>query len=227
MTCVKVWVTDARLPRMVTVFLLLLLVGITMFPGVVAAFAGFGGYISEKTLGNGTDETLYLGDGTNELTVLGVGSIVSTVGAVSESSGNIVNMTMTGNLQSLNGMPQADVYFIWGYSPGNLSHTSTVSTVTTTGEKTAIVHPAAGSTVYYRFAASTDGTSYGAVRSLPVVGGGHGVSYWLLNTLLPIVVAAAILITVLLFTGNPLLAFIASVIGLMGFYIVLAIISIF
>jgi len=140
---------------------------------------------------------------------------------------NLVTMVMTGNLQDLNGMPQAGVWFRWGYSPTTMVNTTAPVTVTSTGEQTASINPDAGETVYYRFQASTDGIASGPVRYLPVVGGGHGISYWMLNTLLPIVIAAVILITVLLLTGNPILALVASVVGLAGFYIVLALVSSF
>jgi hypothetical protein len=189
------------------------------------AFAGFGEYISEKLLGDGANEMLYLGDSTNELTVLGSSPVVATVGATSSSAGNIVTMVMTGNLQSLNGMPRADTWFCWGYAADAMVNTTAVVTVAAAGEQVATISPDAGKTVYYRFYASTDGIASGAIRELVAVGGGHGLSYWLLNTLLPIVVASIILITVLILTGNPMLALIASVIGLAGFYIVLALVS--
>jgi hypothetical protein len=135
-------------------------------------------------------------------------------------------MTMTGNLQSLNGMPNAVVWVQWGYSPVMVFNT-TSTTVIATGGQTVTINPDAGKDVYYRFVASTDGTAYGSIQSLPVVGGGHGVSYWMVNTLLPIVIAAIILISVLLLTGNPILALIASVVGLAAFYIILALVSSF
>jgi len=223
---IRVWFTDTQLTKMTASLLLLLLVWFLISPVLVSAMAGFGGYISEKLLGDGTNEALYLGDGTNELTVLGSGPVVSTLGATSSSASNIVTMTMTGNLQNLNGMPEANIWFQWGYSPVMVFNT-TSTTVTSTGEQTVDINPDAGEDVYYRFIASTDSISYGSVQLLPVVGGGHGVSYWMLDTLLPIVIAAIILIAVLLLTGNPILALISSIIGLAGFYIVLALVSSF
>lgn len=223
----KVWFTDARLPKMVVLLLIALIIWALVSPSMVSAMAGFGGYISEKLLGDGTNEMLYLGDGTNELTVLGLAPVVSTGTATSSSAGNVVTMTVTGNLQDLNGMPRADTYFQWGYSSGGLSNTTTTSTETTTGIKTAIINPDAGEDVYYRFVASTDGTAYGSIQYLPIVGGGHGISYWMLNTLLPIVIAMIILIGVLLLTSNPIVALISAVIGLVGFYIILALVSLF
>jgi len=222
----RIRILDNRIPKLTTLLLGLLIVWFMTSPALVSAMAGFGGYISEKLLGDGTNEALYLGDGTNELTVLGSGPVVSTLGATSSSAGNIVTMTMTGNLQSLNGMPQAGVWFQWGYSPVMVFNTTQV-TASSAGEQTTNINPDAGKNVYYRFIASTDSTTYGAIQSLPVVGGGHGVSYWMLNTLLPIAIAAVILIGVLILTGNPILALVASIVGLAGFYIVLALVSSF
>jgi hypothetical protein len=135
-------------------------------------------------------------------------------------------MTMTGDLQDLNGMPNASTWFQWGYSPVMVFNTTQV-TVTSTGDQTVTINPDAGKDVYFRFVASTDGIAYGSIQSLSAVGGGHGISYWMLNTLLPIVIAAVILIAILLLTGNPILALISSVIGLATFYIVLALASSF
>ena len=228
MSMVRSWIQDKRLSKSVTLLLVLMIIWSFVSPAVLSATAGFGGYISEKLLGDGTNEALYFGNGTNDLTVLGSSSVVSTVGATSSSAGNTVTMVMAGNLQSLNGMPRADVWFRWGYAPGAMVFTTSTVTVTSTGVQTASINPNAGSTVYYQFASSTDGTAYGSVLSLVIaVSGGHGVSYWMMNTLLPIIVAAIILISVLMLTGNPLIAFTASIVGLTGFYIILALVSSF
>jgi len=217
----------ARYHRAVVLLLLVLLVWLLLSPSLVSSLAGFGGYISEKLLGDDTNEALYLGDGANELVVLGSGPVISTGVASSSSAGNIVSMTMTGHLQDLNGMPRADVWFAWGYTPTAIVYTTPVSTVTAVGEQTAVINPHAGDDVYYQFRASTDGTSRGETRMLSVVGGGHGVGYWLMNTLLPVVIASAILILVLTLTGNIVAALLASVIGLAAYYIITAIVSTF
>jgi len=228
MILTREWLTGKTIPRATSVILLCLIALTFMLPSTVSAIAGFGGYISEELLGNGTNEVLYLGDSGNELVVLGSAPAVSTLGATSSSAGNVVTMIMTGDLQNLNGMPQADVWFQWGYNAsGIMTYTTPLVVVTSTGEQTTTINPDAGADVYYRFCASTDGTALGSIQYLPVVGGGHGVSYWMLNTLLPIVVATLILITVLLLTGNPILALVMSVVGLAGFYIVLALVSSF
>ncbi len=224
---IRAWVQDSRTPRLIMLLLTLIIIWSLTSPWTVLAMAGFGGYISEKLLGDGVNESLYLGDGTNELTVLGSEPIVSTSGATSSSAGNIVTMTVTGNLHSLNGMPVADVWVQWGYAPGAMVFNTAHVTVSSTGGQTVVINPHAGNDVYYRLVASTDGIAYGSTLSLPTVGGGHGVSYWMLNTLLPIAVAATILIGVLVLTGNPIAALIAAVIGLVGFYIILALVSLF
>lgn len=216
---------DSRIPKLLVMLIGLIIAWPMLSPVVVSAFAGFGGYISERLLGNGVNESLYLGNSTNELTVLGSGPVVSTVSATSSSSGGVVTMTMTGNLQSLNGMPDADVWFEWDYSFGAWSNSTAVVNTSTTGNKTAVINPDAGKNVFYRFVSSTDGTSYGSVRYLPVVGGGHGVSYWLINTLLPVIVAGFILVVVFRATGNPLKAFMLAVVGLLVFYCILIISS--
>jgi len=206
---------------------ILLLLLMPAVPYIASAFAGLGGYVSEQSLGNGTGEMLYLGDGTNGVAILGTAPIVSTGVATSSSEGNvvIVTMTMTGNVQDLNGMPRADTWFSWGYTPTAMVYTTTPVTITSTGERTDTINPNAGSTVYYQFHAGTDGTASGSVRYLTVVGSGQGISYWFMNTLLPIIFATIILVTFLLLTRNLVLALLATVIGLVGYYIVLAMVG--
>lgn len=223
---VRFWFADKRIHRAVLVALLLVTMLVLIQPVITSALAGFGGYVSEKLLGDGVDEALYLGDGTG-LTVLGSAPAVSTEGATSSSAGGTVTMTLVGDLVSLNGMPRADVWFLWGYNEsGVMTYTTTLVTVTSAGNQATTIYPDAGRVVYYRFVASTDSVASGAVQH-QVAGGGHGISYWLMNTFLPIVIAGVILVAVLLLTGNPILALVSSIIGLAGFYIVLALVSSF
>ena len=70
-------------------------------PIIVAALAGFGGYISEKILGNGTDENLYLGNGTNELAIIGTCPVVSTESASSQSVGGVVSAILKAICKAL------------------------------------------------------------------------------------------------------------------------------
>lgn len=216
---------DGRVIKLTALLLLSLILWSVASPIATSAMVGLGGYISEKLLGNGTNAMLSLGDGTNNLTVVGSGPAVATGVATSYPTGNLATVAMTGNLQSLNGMPRADVWFRWGYTPGSMSNATAVVTVTSTGEQTASINPNAGAVVYYRFQASTDGTSSGAILSITAVGSGHVASHWMLNALLPILVASAILIGVFLLTRNPLAAFVSAIVGLVGFYLVLALVS--
>jgi len=188
-------------------------------PAIVSAIAGFGGYISEKMLGDGTNEILNLGDGVNELGVLGTAPIVSTLPVSNQSAGSA---TLNGNLVDLNGMPRASIWFEWGYSPSSLTNSTPATTVTSTGNQSADITGITGKMLYYRMAASTDGIGRGEILHFPA---GQGVSNWLMNTLLPIVIAAVILISVLVLTGNPIAALLASVIGLIAFYIIQAMVS--
>jgi len=197
-----------------------------IIPYTASAFAGLGGYMSEQLLGDGTGEVLYLGDGANSAMVLGSAPIVSTGTATSSWDDKIVTMTMYGNLNTLNGMSEADVWFNWGYKPTELVFTTPIVTVMATGERTADIHPNAGTTVYYQFHASTDGTASGTVQHLSSVGGGRGIGYWILNILLPLVIAIVILITVMIPTRDLMYAFISAIIGLIGYYLILQMVGV-
>lgn len=208
---------------LVSLSLLLFILAALANPLIVSAFSGYGGYISEKTLGDGVGEDLYLGNGTNFLSIVGTAPVITTVSAVSS---NPSSSTLTGNIASLNGMPSASFWFVWGYSPSSLVYTSAVTATTTTGQKTAVINPSAGGVVYYQFRASTDGISYGSVKSFDAAGG-HTLSRWMLQTLLPIAIAAVLVITVFLLSGNPLAALMAGTVGLIGFYLIQAMTSLF
>lgn len=198
---------------------LLLALGLLILsPTLVSAFAGFGGYIGEKLLGDGTNEALYLGDGTNEMIVLGSGPVTSTLPVMSSTTAGGGQAVLRGNLGSLNGMPRADVWFVWGYSPSVLTNSTSAKTVFGAGEQSATITGfETKQDVYYQFVASTDGTSSGAVMSFVADKG-----FALLEVALPIVIALAILIFIISATGNPILALLGSLIGLIGFYIVMA-----
>lgn len=217
---------NTRKVRAVEIIMAMVLVLLVLMPNVVsAALLGFGGFLSEKALGNGVGEQLTLGDGSSETIVLGTAPAVATVGASSVSAGG-VTATFRGNLTSLNGMSKADVWFAWGYAPGALTNTTPAVTRTTTGVFTAVVSPTVGVTVYYQARAGTDGLAVGSVLSV-FTGGAHGTSYWLMQTILLIVIAAGIIITVVLVTGNILMAFIYGVVGVIGFYIIQAVVRLF
>ncbi len=214
--------TSARLTRrLAAVLVLLLLVWVLVSPTLVSAYAGLGDYISEKLLGGAgaTDASLYLGDSANGPTVLGSGPAITTnavTDAIITSGGTIA--TLRGALTDLNGMPQADVWFVWGYDPSAMVNTTPVITVFAIGDQTAAI---AGynseQEVYCQLRAGTDGTSRGAVQSFRVEGGTGG---WLLWNILTLVIAMGMFILILRFSGNLIVALVGTIIGILAIAIV-------
>ena len=212
-------VNDTLYRRAALVLAGLLVVYLVLSPTLVVAFSGLGGYIGEKLLGDGTNEVPHLGDGTNEMQILGSGPVVSTLSATGVAASGGGTATLRGNLSNLNGMPQANVWFVWGYSASSMSNTTATSTVFGTGTQTATITGFNTKLdVYYQFLASTDGTSSGSVMSFPKADTG----FVLLEVALPIVIALVILVFVLGATGNLVLAMFGSVIGLIAFYVIKA-----
>ncbi len=214
-------------PRVVALLLFFLLaLWFILSPSLMSAFSGLGGYISEKSLGDGVGRTLHLGDGASQLMVLGSGPVVATLPVTNNMTVGTPTATFNGTLSSLNGMPRADVWFEWGYAPSALANTTPVVVTMATGAMSATVSGlSAGSTVYYRMAASTDGTSRGGVTDF-LAGGGHGASYWLMRDMLPLLIALVIFVAVLSLSGNPLVALAGALIGLLAVYVVQAILGI-
>ncbi len=229
-TCLQViWLqlSDRLVRRLALAAVILFLVLLLISPTFVSAYAGLGAYISEKTLGRSdVSSSLYLGSGTSGPIVLGSGPAIST-GTVTNNiigAGGAV-ATLHGTLSSLNGFPRADIWFVWGDSPVNLNHTSSVVTVTTIGEKTIDIsgYDPAGR-VYYQFRSSTDGTSIGSVASF-IVTGGRGIAYWLIINILTLLIAASTLLMALRFAHNYVAMLIVVIIGIMAIFIVRAFVN--
>jgi hypothetical protein len=202
--------------KLLTALSLILLMFIVFNPVIVRAFAGFGDYMSELALGNGTNGDLYLGDGTNELTVLGTIPVISTLAATDVKEDGGGTATLRGTLTSLNGMPRADYYFRWGYSSGSLTNTTaSVSTAVTGTFTTVITGFDIQKEVFYQFYSGTDGTALGGVLSFPPVDAGFN----LLNTALLALIALIIIIVVFKFSGNPITALVLAIIGIVAFVI--------
>ena len=207
---------------LLTVGTLLLLAWFLLSPALVSAFAGLGGYISEKMLGDGINEAFHLGDGTNELIVVGSGPAISTLPVTDATPSGGVRATLRGNLTNLNGMPQADVWFVWGYDTAAMVNTTPVATVFATGDQVALITGFNDKReVFYQFRASTDGASLGNTRSFVADAG-----FSFLELLLPIVIALAIFVFVLAFSGSPLVAMFGAIIGLLAFAIVQAMLKV-
>lgn len=181
-------------------------------PAVVQAFSGFGGYISEKLLGDGTNGALYLGDGVNNLTVLGAIPTISTLSPIVDGK----NATLRGSVDNMRGFPTSNVYFKWGYNPSSLTNTTPVQVATTTGIYTASITtdgPVEGA-IYYRFYAEADGTGY--VNSSFNTEPSHGV-YWLVRILPYVFVALTLLmLTVGLVSGNIGMVIISAILVIIG-----------
>ncbi len=209
--------------RLVAVLGLMVLVTVLISPSLLSAYAGLGDYISEKLLGDNVtpSASLYLGDSASGPVVLGSAPFITTLPATDiVSAGGVASATLRGNLSDLNGMPRADVWWVWGYSPATMVNTTAVTTVTTTGVKsTSVAGMNIGVDIYFQFQAGTDGTAIGATETF-LSGGAHGTSYWILTNLLPLVIAVGLFVFIIKLSGSPLAALIGAVIGLMAFLIV-------
>ena len=218
----RCYLSDHLVRRLLILLAIFSVAWLLVSPSFISAYAGLGGYISEKMLGGATNASLYLGDSSSGPVVIGSGPVISTGGVtnnIMDATGTVA--TLHGTLGNLNGFPQADYWFVWGESPTAMTNVTPAVTVTTTGDKTADIsgyHPSA--TVYYQFRSSTDGTSIGLVQSFRVAGG-RGWAHLLLWLLL-IIIAAGIFIAILRLTGNPVAALLATIIGIIAFYVVRA-----
>ncbi len=137
--------------------------------------AGWGGYISEKVVDrSGVNNSNLLigrsGVGVSDLDVV-MSGIVAAAGATNIfMDGAGTHATLHGNLQNLNGFPQATVYFQWGYDT-SYGHVSTSQVVVATGAFTADIQGFDPSqTIYYRAVVDTDGINYSSADSFVAEG---------------------------------------------------------
>lgn len=206
------------------VLLLALLAWSLLSPVLVSAYAGLGGYISEKMLGGATIDSLYLGNTAAGPTVVASGPDISTTPAtaVAWPDGGVTTATLHGTISSLNGLPQTTYYFQWGYDPGALVNTTASVTTAVLGGVTAtITGYDPGSIVYYRFVAGTDGTSYGTVISFSVAAtGGHATGYFLLWNILTLIVVAGMIISTLMLVHNPIASLVLIIMGMITIVII-------
>ncbi len=204
--------------------LLSLFAWIQIAPVVVSAYAGLGGYISEKMLSGAAIDSLYLNRTTAGPLVIASGPAIST-GAATAIAWPATGTTATlhGTISSLNGMPTASYYFQWGYAPGALTNT-TPTTVGAVGDNTAtILHFDPGAVnVYYRFVALTDSTSYGAVASFSggatkgEPGGGPGAGYFLLWNIFTLCIALGMIASIFLLVRDPVAMVVLSILGMVA-----------
>ena len=210
--------------RILTAFIAVLLLIVTLTITNSYSSISLGTLISEKLLGRDGvgDSSLLLSSATNtELSILGFAPIVSTQTATNKGvGGGITTATLQGTVTNMNGMPSATGYFEWGYAAGALTNTTTTFAVTGIGDYSlAITGFIESSKVYYRFVTDTDGTAYGDVSEFALASGA-GTS--ILLTLLRIIVAAGILVTIIMLgrNGGTVAMLLAAVIGLVGFAVI-------
>jgi len=209
-------------PRRLLLWAAIAVVGLlSLFPNINVLASEIGGYISEKLIDRSgvVSSSLVIGAGNPQIDV-GMGPVVSTLLATDVYMGGGTHATLNGNLSDLNGFPEVDVWFEWGYGT-SYGNTTTKQTVNVTGSYSAdIIGYDPNEMIYYRFAGSTDGTTYGPARSFLVQDGALG--YRLLWNVLLVIIALAIIVTVFLtgMTGGWVLALIAAIIGIIAFIFV-------
>ena len=211
---------DTLTRRLLIIAVLLSLFWVLLVPfGSILMSSGLGGHVSEQSLGDGTDATPFLGDSADGPILLGTVPFISTLSVTDATISGVATATLRGTIGNLNGMPRGSYWFTWGYDPTALSNTTAETVITTTGTKTTGISGFnAKQEVFYRFWASTDGTTSGSVLSFGPVDTGFN----MLNILLPILIAVTIFVFVLGATGQPVLALVGSIIGLLCFAIVRA-----
>ena len=197
-------------------FVLLVLLGLLAVWSTSAyAFEGLGGYISEKVVSISAGEVVigksnYLGD--LDIT-MGPRVISSSPTNISMSTPYI---TLHGSLDSLNGFPNASVWFEWGY---DTSYGNTAGLITMTGTGSHSVNVSGvdrTSTIHYRFVGETDGVVYGEDISFNSSLTGW---YRLIQVVPYIFLGIAILMVVgLIYAGLPLVysIIIGAIVALLG-----------
>lgn len=203
--------------RITCALMVMVILWMAVSPTMLSAYAGLGGYISEKMLGSSID-SLYLSSGSGVM-VLGTAPTVTTLSATGVSdTGGLA--TLNGNLSSLNGMPNANVWFEWGYSAGTMTNVTPTVNVGVAGVQSAnLVGIDSSQAVYYRMVSSTDSTVYGNIVDFTT---NRGLAFWLLLNLITLVMAAGILIVAMKvgMTGNWVSALILIIVGLIGIVLV-------
>ena len=217
MLMIKTWVNIIPTKKLIYALIVSMLVLLMTSPLSIDAFAGLGGYISEKMLGDGTNEALYLGTTGGSLPVLGSCPLIST-GTVNNMGFPASGATadLHGTITSLNGMPNADYWFMWGYTSGAIvNSTAKVNTAVAGDKSTTLTGFIPAQRIYYRFYASTDAETYGAVKSF-ILRDGRSSAMYLLWNILTAIIAGFMFILILKMSGNPIAALIGTIIGVIA-----------
>ncbi len=212
-------------PKKYTIWLLLVVILFLVYPYVIVFASELGGLVSEKLIDRSgvTASRLVIGrSGVNNSTLdVAIGAVVSTVGATNITDATTV---LNGTLSDMNGMPQAIVYFEWGYD-ASYGNTSTSQTLTGTGDFLVTIGGYdSKKTIHFRAASDTDGTLYGAGQTFEV--GDRVSAYAILSNILLILIAIIICIAVIKLAGSPVAFLIMTVIGIMAFLLVKAVLGV-
>jgi hypothetical protein len=152
--------------------------------------------------------------------VLGTAPIVTTLPVTDAqySSGTAI-ATLRGELNTLNGMPRVDVWFVWGYDASMGNTTPSVSVVATGTQTVVISGYNSNRIVYYQFRSSTDSVAYGTTENFHV---GGGVAGWLLLNLITLLLSVGVTFVSLMAikSGNWVATLILIIIGIIGIVIV-------
>jgi hypothetical protein len=143
--------------------MILAIIGLMSITNIVSGEIGIGGLVSEKLImrqGINTGRLIVSLTGQGISPVIGTGGTVTTFD-VNEITGDTINFK--SSVLSLNGMPNATIYFNWGYTDA-LGNVSSNNIITAAGDYT-ISYVLPGyvptKTVYYQAAIDTDGTGVG------------------------------------------------------------------
>jgi hypothetical protein len=194
----------------------------------VSSQIGLGTMVSEKMLGRTgvTSSGLLLGHaGTNTtLSVLGFAPIVSTQTQTAlGDSGGITTATLVGHVSNMNGLPSSTGYFEWGYGAALLINTTPTISITAVGDYSSVITGFSPTTeVYYRFVTEADGTAYGTVASFVIP---SGVGGFLIKSILRLILAGIILVSVVKFGKTPMVMLVLAVLGIIGFAIISSLIN--
>jgi len=201
---------------------------VLLWPAIAQGAISLGGFYSEKLIEGSTANSSLLIGGTNEELVVGGSSVVSTVGCDSAIlSGGFTTAVLRGNVTDLNGFPNVEAWFVWGYAPGDMNVATPHVIVAATGEYTATINGwDPGNKVYFAAVTGTDGVYVGGTGSF-VVTGGTGIGYWLLYNILPLLIAIGTILICLRFAGVawvPLM--ISMTVSLISFKVVQALVRV-
>lgn len=190
-----------------------ILVFLLLFCATVLAWE-LGGYISEKLIErSGVANSSLVIDSSgvsNAMLDVGMAPAITTLAATNVSMGADTHATLNGEVASLNGFPQAAVYFQWGYDTGYGNATAS-QTITAVGSYSADINNYnPDREVHYRFVSEADGTSYGADQTLRI----HTAAWYSVANSLPlvwVVVVIMMMFGLLAVTRSPVIVLVFGV----------------